>query len=165
MGQVLTSKVPVITEKEIKSLHIKLLKNVKPEELANTIFVNNLIEKLTPSNHLKLVLFLNKKAKETGSFEVYPIPKIHREKRELRPAKFYTVLQFLSSLILSGKTQITHIGIDLLLIFQTGVRFLSDHELLEKQLLTRKPTLYLSVNKTKGEATITLPEQTISLLK
>lgn len=57
---------------------MKILKGVKPEQLANSTFVDNLIPKLTPHNHLKLITFLNKKAKATGNFEIRPLPKIRR---------------------------------------------------------------------------------------
>lgn len=56
------------------------------------------------------------------------------------------------------------IGLDFLIIFQTGVRWKSDYEVLQHSIQISPTNIKLKINKTGEIARIVLPDQTLKLI-
>jgi hypothetical protein len=57
------------------------------------------------------------------------------------------------------------IGLDFLIIFQTGVRWKSDYEVLQHAIQISPTNIKLKINKTGEIARIVLPDQTLKLIQ
>lgn len=100
---------------------------------------------------------MNKKAKHFKMFSVRQEPQINRAERGINPVKIGDLLNFFASIFKTNKLTLSKIALDFLIIFQTGVRFKSDYEVLQHAILSSSANIKLKINKTGETARIVLP--------